>query len=61
MTKNINEATVCGQVAGYNKPLDPNSVIKRVSSKPGKDGCPTCKSLEALGGHITCGFCGKKH
>lgn len=59
MTKKLNEATVCGQVAGYAKNMD-DVAIKRTVSSNSKN-CATCAQLEKLGGHVTCGICGRKH
>ncbi len=52
------EATVSGQVAGYNKNLDP--AIKRVEH-PKEPGCPSCQALDKLGSRVICGMCGRKH
>ena len=54
----LTEATVCGQVAGYNKNLDP--AIKRVDI-PKETGCSACQTLGKLGSRVICGMCGRKH
>ena len=44
----LTEATCSGQVAGYNKNLDP--AIKR--DIPKEKGCPSCEALDKLGSRV---------
>ena len=57
MTRNLNEETTTGSIAGHSRPVD--TVIRRIDTDEEDNKCPYCSTLAKTGGRVKCGHCGR--